>query len=35
MYHYPVMLDECIKGLNINPEGTRMKKGPGCKSLSK
>lgn len=22
MYHNPVMLDECIKGLNINPEGT-------------
>lgn len=21
MYHNPVMLDECIKGLNINPEG--------------
>ena len=22
MYHNPVMLDECLKGLNINPEGT-------------
>lgn len=22
MYHNPVMLDECITGLNINPEGT-------------
>ena len=22
MYHNPVMLEECIKGLNINPEGT-------------
>lgn len=22
MYHNPVMLDECIKGLDINPEGT-------------
>ena len=21
MYHNPVMLDECIRGLNINPEG--------------
>ena len=21
-YHAPVMLDECIKGLNINPDGT-------------
>ena len=21
MYHNPVMLDECIGGLNINPEG--------------
>lgn len=21
-YHIPVMLDECIKGLNINPNGT-------------
>ena len=22
MYHNPVMLEDCIKGLNINPEGT-------------
>lgn len=22
MYHNPVMLDECVKGLNINPEGS-------------
>ena len=21
-YHAPVMLDECINGLNINPDGT-------------
>ena len=22
MYHNPVLLEECIKGLKINPEGT-------------
>ena len=22
MYHIPVLLNECIEGLNINPEGT-------------